>query len=130
MADIGNPEIVFNTVTFDEDDCVQNSQLSLTAVVSTYMCDGFMKVVTGPTSGVLTATIAIAADDTAKMTALTTGATSTLSYWPAGNTATHIAVTSTNATVTAISSPADVASFLSYDVTFHLDNVTIAAQGA
>ena len=128
MADNGNlASITFGAVTYDETDCLQGITLNLNGQPITFNCNGTLKSIPGIASYTLTANMAISKTDTAKVTALRENTTGTLEYHPAGDTATYIEYTSTNATVASLVNNGGSGNLLSLDITWNLDDLTDGA---
>ena len=116
---------VFGGVTFDADDCIQSSSLNRSVNASLYQCSGVQKTALGAKTYVFQASLALAANATATLGALQEGDSSTaFSYFPAGNSAGNIKMTSTKAWVTAANYSAPTSGIFTLDVTINLDNLT------
>lgn len=117
----------FNSVTYDADDCIQSSSINRSVNASTYQCGGSMKSAMGAKSYTFNASLALAADATATVAALQEGDNATdFIYYPAGNTAGNIKMTSTKAWVTSANYSSPVNGVLTVDVTLALDDLTDA----
>ena len=115
----------FGATTFDADDCIQSASLNRSVNASMYQCGGTMKTALGAKTYVFNTSLALAANDTAKVAALQEGDNSTLFKWfPAGVTSGNIKVSSTKAWVVAANYSAPVNGVLTVDVTINLDNLT------
>lgn len=100
MANKGAPTLLFNSVTLDADDCFQASGLDLNVQPITYICNGRTKTLAGPGAATLSFTVALAGNDTAKITAFREGVNATdLIYRPGGATSGYVSWTSDDATV-------------------------------
>jgi len=128
MADNGNnAEITFGGTTYGLTDCLQGVTLNMNGNPITFNCNGTLKSIPGISSYTLTASLAISQTDTDKVTALREGTAGTLEYHPAGDTATYIEYTSTNATVASLVQNGGSGNLLSLDVTWNLDDLTDGA---
>lgn len=128
MATTGKmASFVFATTTYDSDDCLQNWNLSRSVEDITFYCSGRNKHLAGNADAVFTASLALSATDTAKITALTEGATGVWEGHPAGDTSTYMEFTATKATVINAPLTAPQNGVISLDVTIALDTCTAQA---
>lgn len=125
MADSGVlASFVFGGTTYDSDDCLQNWNLDKSVEDITFYCSGRTKHLGGNADAVFSCTLALAADDTAKVAALEEGATGAWEGHPGGDTAGNIEYTSTKGTVINAPVSAPQNGVISIDVTIALDDLT------
>jgi hypothetical protein len=125
MPDAGiNASFSFNAVVYDSDDCLQSWDLNRSVEDITYYCSGRNKHLAGNADAVFTSTLAIAADDTGKASALVEGATGAWEGHPGGDTSGNIEYTSTKGTIINAPVSAPQNGVITIDVTIALDNLT------
>lgn len=128
MADTGkNASFSFGGQVYDEDDCLQSGGLNDSINEVIYQCGGMDKAAPGTRSVTFTVSMALAADDTAKIAALTPGTTSTFEAHPAGDEVGYQEVTATDALVTAFNRSWSANGIITGDVTIRLNDVTLGA---
>ncbi len=121
-------EFVFNAVTFDADDCLQSWNLNDAVNEIVYQCNSMDKGAAGTRSVTFSGSVALAAADTAKVAALTPGANAAdFEAHPAGDTATYVEVTSSDATCITANMSTAPNSVLIIDFSIRLNQVTIGA---
>ena len=127
MADIGAPEIIFSSTTFDSDDCIQVASFTNAKEDITYRCGGDFAHLAGTSTIALSFSIALSNTDTSKLSTLAPGATGTCEYYPFGNTATYIKHSTTKATVVQANESDSAGKVVTLDVSIVWDDVTTAA---
>lgn len=129
MADSGkNAAFMYGGTTYDADDCLQGWDLSDAVQDIIYQCDGKDKHAAGTEAISFRTSLAIAATDTAKISALAPGGNSTqFNAWPGGNTTNYIEVTCTKAHIITRSMSAPMNGFIALDVEIGLDDATYSA---
>lgn len=127
MADSGkNASFSFASTVYDTDDCLQNWDLNPSVEDVTYYCNGRTKHAVGNADAVFSCQLALAADDTGKISALAEGATGAWEGHPGGDTAGNIEFTSTKGTVINVPTSAPQNGVITIDVTIALDDLTRA----
>lgn len=128
MADSGkNAEFTFATVVYDADDCLQSWDLSSAINDIVYQCNGYDKHLPGTKTMMFRVSLALAATDTTKVTALAPGTTGAFEAHPASDTATYIEVRATRAQVNSANISAPINGVIAVDAEFALDDITYAA---
>lgn len=118
----------FNSVTFDETDCLQGWNLNDAINEIVYQCNSYDKGVAGTRTVTFSGSMALDATDTAKLAALTPGATaSDFEAHPAGDTATYVEITSTDALCVSANQTTAPNAIYTIDFTIRLNDVTIGA---
>lgn len=110
--------------------CLQSIELTATAPPTEIECGGATSVnyVVGIPRYSMTVTGALDDEDDPLLNAVLPNTAGAITCDPAGTTATHIDISSTNATVSDLSSSFPVNGFASYSITFLLDDITIGAN--
>jgi hypothetical protein len=129
MADSGKlASFTFNSVTFDETDCLQGWNLNDAINEIVYQCDSMDKGVAGTRTVTFSGSMALSATDTAKLAALTPGATAAdFEAHPSGDTATYIEVSSTDSLCVSANLSTAANSVHTVDFSIRLNDVTIGA---
>ena len=129
MADIGNSAaFTFNSVTFGVTDCLQSTGITDAINEVIYQCNGMEQGKAGTRTATFTVSLFLSKTDTAKLAAVAPGTTAAdFEYHPAGDTATYIEVTSSDAYVVSAPFNAAVNSMITLDVTIRLNQITIGA---
>lgn len=122
-----NASFVFGATTYDADDCLQSWALADAINEVVYQCNGYDKGVAGTRSITFNVSLALAAADTAKVSALAPGTSATFTAYPAGNTATYQKVTSTAALLVSANRSTGPNAFISIDCSFRLNDITLGA---
>ncbi len=118
-------QFIFNSQTYNADDCIQSSSLNRSVNAGMYQCGGSMKTALGAKTYVFNASLALAATDTTKVGALQEGDNGTdFAYWPAGVATGNIKMTSTKAWVASANYSAPVNGVITVDLTINLDALT------
>ena len=123
-----NAVFIFGGITFNADDCIQNTGINTTLQIPQYQCSGVMKNVVGTKAFVFNYTIVVSATNDSFVTALDVGSTSTLTYQPYGTTATYQKYTSTRGIAASQNISAPVNAVVTVDGTINLDDLTIGAN--
>lgn len=124
MATIGAPSIKFGGTTYGSSDCIQVASFTNGKEDITYRCGGDYAHLSGTSNIMLDFSIALAATDTTKVSALAPGATGIAEYHPFGDTAGNIEHTTTKATVMKADLSDSAGKVVTLDVTLAWDNVT------
>lgn len=119
---------IFGGLTFNDDDCIQNTGINTTMQIPQYQCSGIMKNVVGAKSFVFNYTIVVSATNDSHVTALDIGSTSTLTYQPFGTTAGRLKYTSTRGIAASQNVSAPVNGVVTVDGSINLDDLTIGAN--
>ena len=130
MATLGAPSITFPAGTIycaSNDSCIQVASFTNGKEDITYRCGGDYAHLAGTSSIMLDFSIALAAADTAKVTALAPGATGIAEYHPFGDAAGRIEHTTTKATVMKADLSDAAGKVVTLDVTLAFDDVTSTA---
>jgi len=122
-----NASFNFATVLYDADDCLQSWDLSSAINDIVYQCNGYDKHLPGTKALTFRVSLALAATDTTKVSALAPGTTGAFEAHPAGDTATYIEVRATRAQVNSANISAPINGVITVDAEFGLDDVTYAA---
>lgn len=122
-----NTEILFDSTSLGLTDCLQGSNLADAINEAVYQCNGFDKGVAGTQSTTFDFSAAVEVTDIVKLNAFAPGLTGVFEWHPAGDTATYIEVTSTEALITGRNLSDPVNGICTMDVTMRLNDVTIAA---
>jgi hypothetical protein len=132
MADTGvNASFKLGAVTYDTDDCLDSWAITDAIDLITYVCGGYNQGAAGARTVSFSISLALAATDVAKLTALSPGTLSTtFEAHPGGDTATYIEVISTSALVTTRNVSAPANGIITADVTIHLNDVTFRAASS
>lgn len=129
MADSGiNAAFTFVSTTYDADDCLQTTGINRSHSGPQYQCNGVMKTGIGAKSYVFNYSMAISKTDTTRITNLDETSTGAFTYWPGGNAAGRIKMTSTRAVSMACNIGAEANGIITIDGTLNLDDLTTAAQ--
>lgn len=128
MATVGAPYIKFGSNVYDADDCIQVASFTNGKEDITYRCGGDYAHLAGTSSIMLDFSIALAATDTAKITALAPGATGTVQYFPFGVTSTYQKFLTSKGTVMKADSSDSAGKVVTLDVTIAWDDVTAEAS--
>ena len=127
MADTGkNASFSFGGTVYDEDDCLQSGGLNDSINEVIYQCNGMDKAAAGTRTVTFTCSMALAADDVAKIAALKPGTTGAFEAHPAGDTPGYQEVIATEALVTAFNRSWSANGIITGDVTIRLNDVTLA----
>lgn len=119
---------IFNGVTFDEGDCLQGWNLNDAINEVVYQCDSYDKGVAGTRTVTFSGSMALDATDTAKLAALTPGATAAdFVAYPAGTTATYVKVTSSDALCVSANQSTAPNAIYTVDFSIRLNAVVIGA---
>jgi hypothetical protein len=119
---------VFNGVTFDDGDCLQGWNLNDAINEVVYQCNSFDQGVAGTRTVTFSGSMALDATDTAKLAALTPGATAAdFVAYPAGTTATYVKVTSASALCVTANLTTGPNAIFAVDFSIRLNAVTIGA---
>ena len=125
MADSGkSASFSFASTVYDADDCLQSWELNKSVEDITYYCNGRTKHLGGNADAVFTSTLALAKDDTGKISALAEGSTGAWEGHPGGDAAGNIEYTSTKGTVINAPVSAPQNGVITIDVTIALDDLT------
>lgn len=110
--------------------CLQSIDLATTSPSTEIECGGATAVtfLTGVPRYRMTVVGALDDEDDPLLNALLPNSTGAITTDPAGTTADHIDISSTNATVSDMSASMPVNGFSTYSVTFLLDDITIGAN--
>ena len=117
----------FGGMTWDADNCVQTTGVNTSLNTAQYQCSGIMKNVVGAKSFSFNYSIAVPVANDSELTALDVASTSAFTYYPFGNTATYIKLSSTRAVSTAMNVSAPVNGVVTVSGTLVLDDLTIGA---
>ena len=121
----------FNGVTFNADDCLQGWNLNDAVNEIVYQCNSYDKGVAGTRSITFAGSLALAAADTAKLAALTPGASAAdFEAHPAGDTATYVQVSSGEALCVSTNQTTAPNAIYTVDFSIRLNDITIAATPA
>ena len=121
-------EFVFNSVTFDADDCIQGFSLNDAINEIVYQCDSMDKGAVGTRAVMWNVSLGLAAADTSKLAALTPGTNaSDFEAHPFGDTATYVEITSSDATINQANISGSANGIITVDCVFRLNQVTIQA---
>ena len=124
MADSGkNAAFTFATIVYDVDDCLQGWDLNSAINDVVYQCGGYDRHLVGAKSVTFRASLALAATDTTKVTALAPGTTGAFECHPAGDTATYIEIEVSRAQVNSANMSAPINGIIAIDVEFGLDDI-------
>lgn len=128
MSGIGNNvSLSFDGTSLTGIKSVEESS-DVAMAVSQYAGQAHDKNFAGTHNTTLTVNFEIAATDVTLLgTTLARGNTGAVEYYPFGNTATYIKITSTNGTIGASSFSTPVNGIIAGNVTIHLDDYTIEA---
>jgi len=119
---------VFNGVTFDEGDCLQGWNLNDAINEVVYQCNSFDQGAAGTRTVTFSGSMALDATDTAKLAALTPGATAIdFVAYPAGTTATYVKVTSASSLCVSANLTTAANAIFAVDFSIRLNAVTIGA---
>ena len=130
MATLGTPSITFpsgTTYCASNGHCIQVASFTNGKEDITYRCGGDYAHLAGTSSIMLDFSLALAATDTAIVTALAPGATGISEYHPFGDTAGNIEHDTTKATVLKADLSDAAGKVVTLDVTLVWDNVSSAA---
>ena len=128
MADSGkNASFSFGGTVYDADDCLQDWNLDDSVDDITYYCNGNTKHLAGNANAVFTCTLALAADDDTKISALAPGSTGVWEGHPGGDSSGNIEYESTKGTVINAPTTAPQNGVISVNVTIALDDLTRGA---
>lgn len=128
MADSGkNASFKFGATVYDADDCISGFSLSRAINDVVYQCNGVDKHAAGTKSYSFSVSLALAASDTTKISALAEGATGAFEAHPGGDTATYIEAEATRGLVTQSNIGAEQNGVITMDVTIALDDLTMGA---
>lgn len=117
----------FGGVVYDSDDCVSGFNLSDAINEVIYQCGGMDKGAPGTRTAMFNVSLALAADDVTKVTALEPGTIDTFEAHPGGDSAGNIEVTATEALIVQANKPAPVNGIISLDLQIRLNDITIQA---
>ena len=123
-----NASFNFATVLYDADDCLQGWDLNSAINDIVYQCNGYDKHLPGTKALTFRVSLALAAADTTKVSALAPGTTGAFEAHPAGDTPTYIEVRATRAQVNSANLSAPINGVITVDAEFGLDDVTYAAS--
>lgn len=127
MADTGKlASFSFNSVVYDEDDCINSWQLNDAINKVIYQCGGTDKGAAGTRVTTFAVSLALAADDVTKVGALVPGSVAAFEAHPAGDTPGYQEVTSTEALLETANRQTSPNGIIAFDLTFHLNDVTLA----
>ena len=121
-----NASFTFGATTYDADDCLQSWALNHAINEVVYQCNGYDKGAAGTTSATFSTTLALAASDTTKVSALDAGSTGTFSAHPAGDTAGYQEITASDALVVSSNRSTGPNAIISMDVTIRLQDITLS----
>lgn len=128
MADTGkNASFSFDGTVYDQDDCLSGWNMNKSVNEVMYQCGGYDKAAAGTKAATFSISLALAATDTAKLQALAEGAMGAFEAHPAGDTATYMEITSTDALITQANVSAPVNGIISIDLQIRLNDWTLAA---
>ena len=127
MADRAAPSVSFNSVTYT---CIQNLTVTINGSDVSYFCGSNVLHAAGPQDVMCTFSLALDKDDTTEVAALDYNTEAAMIAWPAGNTATYIQHSTTNATIVEVSHVSDPGSVILLNITTRWDDITSAAVGA
>ncbi len=132
MASKGDPELTISGLTFSQDPtddgCLQSVTYADTADELEYLCNSRHIKLPGSATAAATVSVAIAATDVATLTALqSTAVLADFAYYPFGNTATYIKITSDSASVFGFSMSEAVNSIVMVDFNIAVNNPVEAA---
>lgn len=117
----------FDGTVYDSDDCLQDWALNDAINEVIYTCGGQDRAAVGSRTSTFQVTLALDTTDDTKVSALAPGSTGTFEAHPAGDTATYIEITSTDAVITNAGISTAVNDIITMDVTIRLNDITIGA---
>ena len=118
---------IFGGITFGVGDCIQTTGIQTSANAPTYQCSGILKNAIGAKAFSFSYSIAVGVSEDSKVTALDLNSTSAFTFYPFGNTATYLKLTSTRGQVTGQNVSAPSNGVVTVDGTIVLDDLTIGA---
>ncbi|MFW6069653.1 MAG: hypothetical protein ACOC9X_01295 [bacterium] len=128
MADTGKKaSFSFDETVYDQDDCLSGWNLADQINEVVYQCGGMDRGAAGTRSAVFSISLALAADDTDKVSALEPGNEGAFEAHPGGDEAGNIEVIATDALVTVANKSAPVNGMITMDVTIRLNDVDLGA---
>jgi len=122
-----NGSFSFAGTLYGASDCLQTWGLDHAINEVVYQCGGLDKGAAGTTSAMFNVSLALDATDTAKVTALTPGATGVFEAHPAGDAAGRIEVESTQALVVQANMQGGPNNILTIDLRLRLNDITLQA---
>lgn len=122
-----NASFKFAGQTYDSDDCLQSWDLNRAVNDVVYQCGGYDKHAAGTKTITFSASLALAATDTTKLSYFAPGTTGAFEAHPAGDTPTYIEAIVTKATVISSNISAPINGVVAVDLTFGLDDITVGA---
>lgn len=127
-----NPEIKIGGATYDEDDCIQDAQLTINGIEATYFCNGNEVGDLSGMSAMLTFSLVLALNDTTKVGVLDAvldkpQAAVAMEYHPGGDTTGYIEATTTAGLIKDVVFGSPNNGLITADVTCRWNNVTLGA---
>lgn len=116
----------FGGTLYDADDCLQGWDLNHSINEIVYQCNSLDQAAAGTESAVFSVTLALAASDTTKVSALKPGTTGAFEAHPAGDTSGYQEITATDALVTQSNRSTAPNSIIAMAVTIRLQDITLA----
>ena len=128
MATVGAPHIVFGSTTVDSTYCIQVVSFTNGKEDISYRCGGDYAHLAGTSNIMLDFSIALAAADTAKVTAFAPGATGDCQYFPFGVTSTYQKFMTSKGTVMKADLSDSAGKVVTLDISIAWDDVTAEAS--
>lgn len=122
-----NTELAFGSTTLGLTDCLAGSNLNDAINEAIFQCNGMDKGVAGTRTATLGFSAALLETDVVKINAFAPGTKDTIEWHPAGDTATYIEVTSTEALILSRNISDPVNGVCTMDVNMRLNDIAIAA---
>ena len=128
MADTGKlASFSFAATLYDADDCLQSWALNDAINEVVYQCNSMDKGAAGTRSVTFAVSLALAADDITKVSALAPGTIGVFEAHPGGDTTGYIEIESTAALITQRNLSAPINGIIAADIQIRLNDVTIQA---
>jgi hypothetical protein len=129
MAGSGkNAAFTFATIVYDADDCLQGWDLNSAINDVVYQCNGYDKHAVGTKAVTFRASLALAATDTTKVTALAPGTTGAFEAHPGSDSSGTIEIEVARAQVNSANMTAPINGIIAVDVEFALDDIDYGAS--
>lgn len=126
MPDTGaQASFSFAGTVYDQDDCVSGWNLEDAINEIVYQCGGQDQGAAGTRASVFNASLALAADDVTKVTALEPGSTGAFEAHPGGDSVGNIEVTATASLVRSANKSAPNNGIISMDLQIRLQDISI-----
>lgn len=122
-----NASFSLGGTVYDSDDCLQAWQLNNAINELIYQCSGYNKAAAGAQDVIFTTSLALAASDTTKVSALDAGSTGAFEAHPAGDTSGYIEAEATDSIVTRSNMLSGARNIITYDITIRLHDLTLQA---